>query len=159
MATRPMSRVRGGGAAAEQDDAEQDQGGRDFGDVEGQGLDDQRGADIGAEHHGQGGDQGHRAAGGKTGHHQAGGGAALQDRGDAEAGGEGGQAVAQRGAEPAAQVGAEAALDAGLHHVQAPQQQRDRAGQIEQGPHGRQSPGSGLFLCFGRQVVGGQWLG
>ena len=56
------------------------------------------------------------------------------------------QAVAQRGAEPAAQVGAEAALDAGLHHVHAPQQQRDRAGEIEQGPHGRQFPGPSLRI-------------
>ena len=43
----------------------------------------------------------------------------------------------QRGAEHAAQIGAEGALDAGLHHVHAPQQQGDGAGEIEQGPHRR----------------------
>jgi hypothetical protein len=53
------------------------------------------------------------------------------------AGAEGGQPITQRGAEYAAQIGAEAALNAGLHHVQSPQQQCDRAGKIEQGPHGR----------------------
>ena len=42
------------------------------------------------------------------------------------------EAVAQRAAEHGAQLGAEGALHAGLHHVHAPQQQRDGAGEIEQ---------------------------
>src|SRR6202021_286603 len=63
--------------------------------------------------------------------------AALQDRGHTQAGGEGGQPVVQSAAQPAPQFWAEGALDAGLHHVHAPQQQRDGAGQVEQCPgHG-----------------------
>ena len=50
------------------------------------------------------------------------------------------QAVAEGASEKAPQVGAEGALDAALHHVQAPQQQRDRAGEIDQGQGGAHLP-------------------
>src|SRR5437868_7977050 len=43
------------------------------------------------------------------------------------------QAVAEGASEKAPQVGAEGALDAALHHVQAPEEQRDRTGEIDQG--------------------------
>ena len=42
------------------------------------------------------------------------------------------EAIAQRDAEQAAQPGTERALHAGLHHVDAPQQQGDRAGEFHQ---------------------------
>ena len=42
-----------------------------------------------------------------------------------------GEAVAERLRQHLAQVGAERAQDAGLHHVQAPQQQRDATHQVE----------------------------
>ena len=118
--------------ATEQDDADQDQRRRDLGDVEGQRLDDQRRADVGAEHHRQRRRQIDEAAGGEAGDHQAGRGAALQDRGHAEAGGESGETVAQRRAERVAQLGAEGALHAGARHMHAPQQQRHAAGEIEE---------------------------
>ena len=55
MNTRPRSRARPRHAGT--DDAEQDQHRRDFGDVERQRLDDQRRADIGAQHDRERGDQ------------------------------------------------------------------------------------------------------
>ena len=57
---------------------------------------------------------------------------ALQQRGQAEAGGERAEAVAQRLGEKAAQIGAERAQHAAEHHMQAPQQQRYAAHQIKQ---------------------------
>ena len=86
IATRPRSRGPRLRAAAEHQDAEQDQRRRDRGHVEGQHLDDQRGADIGAEHGGQRRHQVDQPAGGKAGDHQAGRRAALQHRGHAQPG-------------------------------------------------------------------------
>src|SRR6202011_3771903 len=70
---------------------------------------------------------------------QSGGGAALQQRGQAEAGGKGGEAVAQRLGQQQAQVRAERTQNAAVDHVQAPQQQRHAAHQVEKnhGPHAR----------------------
>src|SRR5205814_8242455 len=50
------------------------------------------------------------------------------------------QAVAEGASEKAPQVGAEGALDAALHHVQAPEEQRDRTGEIDQGQGGAHLP-------------------
>ena len=61
----------------------------------------------------------------------AGRGAALKQRGQAEAGGEGGEAVAERLRQQTPQIGAERAQDAAVDHVQAPQQQRHAAHQVE----------------------------
>ncbi len=109
--------------------ADQDQRRRDQHHVERQHLHDQRGADIGAEHHRERRHEIDQAAGGEARGHQPGGGRALQYGGDAEAGEKGAQAVAQRAAENRAQLRSEGALDAALHHVRAPQQQRDGAGE------------------------------
>src|SRR5205814_4255986 len=49
-------------------------------------------------------------------------------------------AVAEGASEKAAQVGAEGALDAALHHVQAPEEQRNRTGDIDQGQGGAHVP-------------------
>jgi hypothetical protein len=68
----------GAAVAAEEQDAEEDQGRREQRDVEGQDGDDERGADIGAEHDGHGGDEADKAAGGKVGGHEACGGARLE---------------------------------------------------------------------------------
>src|SRR5204863_9417972 len=60
-------------------------------------------------------------------------GAALEDGRHADPRRESTQAVAEGASEKAPQVGAEGALDAALHHVQAPEEQRDRTGEIDQG--------------------------
>ena len=80
------------------------------------------------------------AFGGERGGHQRRRRAALQERGEAEAGGEGGEAVAERMREDAPQVRAERAQDAAVDHVQAPQQQRDAAHQIEKNDRAHSSP-------------------
>ena len=119
-------------ADAEGDEADDEQHRRDRRYVEGQILNDQRGADIGAEHDGKRGYQADHAVGRKRGGHQPGRGARLQQRGQAEPGAEGGEAIAQRLAKNAAQIGTERAQHAAEHHVQAPQQQRHAAHQIKQ---------------------------
>ena len=119
-------------ADAEGHEADDEQHRRDRRDVEGQQLHDQRRADIGAEHDGERRHQADQAVGGERCGHQPGRGAALQQRGQAKPGGESGEAIAQRLAEEAAQVGAERAQHAAQDHVQAPQQQRHAAHQIEQ---------------------------
>ena len=123
---------RPGGGAAEHQQADQDQGRRDLGDIEGQDLDDEGRADIGAQHDGERRHELDQTAGGEAGDHEARGRAALENGRHAHAGQEGLEAIAQRIAEEAAQPGAEGALDAGLHHVDAPQQERDRTGEIEE---------------------------
>ncbi len=69
--------ARGCRGAAKQQHAEEDQRSRGRRSVEGEELNDQRGADIGAEHHGQGRHEVDEAAGREAGDHQARGGAAL----------------------------------------------------------------------------------
>ncbi len=120
-------------AVAEQDDPDQHETRRRQADIEGQELHDQRGAEIGAEHDGERRHQIDEPARGEARRHQPGRGAALQYRGDAEPGEERAPAVAEGASEQAPQIGSEGALDAALHHVQAPQQQRNRAGEIDQG--------------------------
>jgi len=119
-------------AAAKQNDADQHKQRGDACDVERQQLHDQRGADIGSEHDRERRHQIDQPAGSKARRHEPGRGAALQYRGDAEAGQESGKPTAKRASEKPAQMRAEAALDAALHHMHAPQQQGDRAGKINQ---------------------------
>ena len=83
-------------------------------------------------------------AGGEARRHQPGRGAALQDRGDAKPGEKGAEPVAEGAPQHAPQMGSEGALDAGLHHMHAPHQERDRAGQIDEG-EGRVHRRSSLF--------------
>jgi hypothetical protein len=121
-----------GGCAAEHDEPDQDEGRRDLGDIERQHLHDQRGTDIGAEHHGKRRNQVHQAAGREAGHHQPGCRAALQDRRRAYAGQECGQAIAERIAEEASELRAEGPLHTRLDHVDAPEQERHRPGQAHE---------------------------
>ena len=58
-------------------------------------------------------------------------GAALQQRGEADAGGKCGEAVPSAPASMQTQVRAERAQNAAVDHVQAPQQQRNAAHQVE----------------------------
>ena len=62
--------------------------------------------------------------------HQRGCRAALQQRGGTDAGEKRGKPVAQCDGEHATEIGAESPQDAGLHHVQAPQQERDAADKV-----------------------------
>ena len=65
-------------AAPKHENADQDEQKRNPGHVKRQHLDDQRGADIGAQHHGQRRHEADQPAGGKGRHHQARGRAALE---------------------------------------------------------------------------------
>ena len=91
--TRPTSLMRERGAAAESDEAEDEENRRHRGDVERQHLNDQRGADIGAEHDRERRHEADQAFGGERTRDQRGRGAALQHRGEADAGGERREAV------------------------------------------------------------------
>ena len=117
---------------AEGEQADDEQHRRHRGDVERQHLHDQRGADIGAEHDGKRRHQRDQAFGGKRTRDQRGRRAALQQRGEAEPGGKRREAVVQRLRQQPPQVRAERAQDAAVDHVQAPQQQRHAAHQVEQ---------------------------
>ena len=131
-------------AAPEGEDADRDQHREDQRDVEGEHLHDQRGADIGAEHDGKGRDELDGAGTGEGHRHQGGCGRGLQQRGDAEPGQEGAEAGAQSAAEEAPQVGAEDPRHAALHHVDAPQQQRDLADDVDQQVRGGHAAPSGF---------------
>ena len=117
---------------AEQQDAYEDERRREGADVERQDLDDERRADIRAQHHGERGRKVDQPDGAEAGHHQGGGGAALQQRRDPQARGERAEAAFERLGEQAAQVRAEHALDARFHHVDAPQQKGDSPRQTEE---------------------------
>jgi hypothetical protein len=101
-------------------------------------LDDQGRADIGAEHDGECRHQTDQAFRGKRTRDQGGRGAALEQRGQPKASGKCGQAVVQPLRQQQPQVGAEGAQNAAVDHMQAPQQQRDAAHQVEknQASHG-----------------------
>ena len=123
----------GRGLGAEIDrDPDQDHDRRQPLHVEGQDLGDQRGPDVGAEHHRQSGGRLDQAAPANEATTRAGGGTALQDAGDADPGEERREAVAQRNPQHVPQLGAEDPLDAGADHARAPQQQRGRAEQLDQ---------------------------
>jgi hypothetical protein len=102
-------------------------------DVEGEHADDQRGADIGAEHDRQRRHEIDEAAGGEPGRHQPRRRARLQQRRDADAGEERRKPMPQRPAQHGPQLHPECALHTGLHHMSAPEQQRDGAGQGRDG--------------------------
>ena len=129
-------------AAAERNETDDEQDGRGRGDVERQHLNDQRGADIGAEHDRERRHQADQPFGGKGTRDQGGRGAALQQRGQAEARDKGGEAVVERLRQQQAQIGAERAQNSAVDHVQAPQQQRHAAHQVEknQASHARPIP-------------------
>ncbi|MGY3359038.1 hypothetical protein ACVWZK_005701 [Bradyrhizobium sp. GM0.4] len=91
-----------------------------------------RRADIGAEHDGERGDQAEQALGCERTREQRGRGAALEQGSKAETGGERVEAVTKRLAEEPSQVRAKGAQNPAVDHVQAPQQQRHAAHQIEQ---------------------------
>src|SRR4051794_17131943 len=66
--------------------------------------------------------------GGKARGHQPGRGAALQYRGNPDPGQKGPETVSHSARQQSPQVGSVGALNAALDHVDAPKQQRDRAG-------------------------------
>ena len=117
--------------AAEGDQADDEQYGRDGGDVERQDLHDQRGADIGAEHDGERGDEADEPLRRKRARDQRRRGAALEQGSQTKAGAKGGEAVAQGLCQQQAQIRSERAQDPAVDHMQAPQQQRDAAHQVE----------------------------
>ena len=135
-ATRPMMNSTGATAAILNDRS----------------LHDQRGADIGAEHDRKRRHQADQSFRGERARDQRGGGAALEQRGEAEAGGKGGEAVVQRLRQQQPQVGTERAQDSAVDHMQAPQQQRHAAHQIEQnhGSHDRLLPGHSILRVQAR---------
>ena len=116
---------------AESDEAEDEENGRDRGDVEREHLNNERGADIGAQHDGKCRHEADQTFRRERARDQRSRSAALQDRGEADAGGERLEAIAQRLRQQPPQVGAERAQDAAVDHVQAPQQQRHAAHQVE----------------------------
>jgi hypothetical protein len=121
----------GASPAAERQESDDEQDRRRGRHIEGENLNDQRRADVGAEHDGERGHQRDHAFRREGGGHQAGGGAALQERGEAETRAEGGKTVAQSFGEEGTEIGAEGAHDAALDHVQAPKQQCCAAHQVE----------------------------
>ena len=95
MKTRPTSLIRERAPTRKATRPMRNRTGASGGDVERQDLHDQRGADIGAEHDRERRDQADQALGGEGTGDQGGRGAALQQRGEADARRKGGEAVAQ----------------------------------------------------------------
>ena len=89
------------------------------------------GADVGAEHHRQGGAGGDQVLADEGGDDQAGGGARLHQAGDAEPGDQGAEAVAEAERQDPAQVLPEHPQHAGADDVRAPDEQGDRGEEIE----------------------------
>ena len=117
--------------AAEEDDAAEHEERREGRDVEGQKLDHQGGADIGAQHHSQRRRQFDQPGAGEGGQHQGRGRRALQGDGDRRPCARGLDPIGERAPQECAQSRAECPLHAGLHHVHAPQEQGGEAGQVE----------------------------
>ena len=135
-----------GRACAKRDHADEKEQRRERGDVEGQHLHDQRRADVCAEHRGERWNQRDKPACGEGRNHERGRSAALKDRRDAKTRRERLQPAAKSPRQDSPELAAERALNAALHHVNAPEQQGDRAGKIEksQGPvHRLAHPSSG----------------
>jgi hypothetical protein len=99
--------------------------------IHSQDLNDKRGPDIGAEHDRQRRHQTDQAFGREGARDQGGRGAALQKRGQADAGRKRREAVAQSFRQQPTEVRAEGTQNAAADHVQAPQQQRHAAKQVE----------------------------
>jgi hypothetical protein len=75
----------------------------------------------------------------------------LQHCRDAQAGRERLEAVAEGVAQRSSQVGTEGTIHSGLHHVDAPDQQGDRSGEIDQrqgGVHANPSNGSTCLAAW-----------
>ena len=122
-----------------------DQQRREGGDVEGEQLDHQGRADVGAQHDRQRCGERDETAGRERGEHQRGGGGALQGERDRRAGARRLEAVGERACQEGAKPRAERPLHAGLHHVHAPEQQGGEAGQVEDDEakgDGRRPPGA-----------------
>ena len=137
--------------AAESDEASGDKQGEDQSDVEGEHLNDQRRADIGAEHHRQCRHQVDQPGGGQRRCHQGGRGARLQDGGDAESREKRAPARGQAAGEDAPDVGAERAHHARLDHVDPPQQQGDLADDVDEDAGGRHAFVILLTAVFARR--------
>jgi len=120
-------------AAPEHEHADQDEQERNLGYIERQHLDDQRSANVGAQHDRQGGHKVDKTSCGECGNHQSCGGAALKYRCYAQPGQEAFEPVAERIAQDTPELRSEGARDAGLHHVHAPNQQRNRTSEIDEG--------------------------
>ena len=143
-------------AAAEGDEADDEQHRCDGGDVERQNLHDQRGADVGPEHDRQRRHQADQAFGSEGTGDQCGRRAALEQRGQAEPGAKGGEAVVERFRQQEAQVGTECAQGAAVDHMQAPQQQRHAAHSIEKnhGSHAHAHPESSRTVRLSANAAG-----
>ena len=116
-------------------------------------LHDERRADIRAEHHRERRDELDRASAGQRHHHQRRRRRGLQRRRHAEPDDEGAEPRAQPAPERAAKIGAEDARDAALHHVDAPEQQRDLADQVDQDMRRGHRPAVPIALC-GLLIIG-----
>ena len=131
-AYRHAPEIAGAGrACAKRDHADEKQQRRERGDVEGQDLHDQRRADVCAEHRGERRNQRDKPACGEGRNHERGRRAALEDRRDAKTRRESLQPSAKSPRQDSPELAAERALNAALHHVNAPEQQGDSAGKIE----------------------------
>jgi hypothetical protein len=119
-------------ARDEEDHADEDQERREPGQVEREHHCHQAGADVGAEHHRQGGAGGDQVLADEGGDDQAGGGARLHQAGDAEAGEQGADAVAEAVRQDPAQVLPEHPQHAGADDVRPPDQQGDRGEEVEE---------------------------
>ncbi len=94
-------------------------------------MHDQRRTHIGAQHGGQGRNQGDHAGGGKAGNHQPGGGTALDGGRNGRSGNKSTAGTPQGMTHPDAQFGTKGALHTALHHVDTPQEQGDITPEIE----------------------------
>ena len=93
----------------------------------------QRRANVGAEHHGKCRHQVYEAAGCEASYHKASGRAALHDSRHTNTGQKRLEAVAKGSAQEASELCSEDTLHASLDHVHPPQQERNGAGEVEQG--------------------------
>src|SRR6266404_3763755 len=118
-------------AAAEGDQAENGENGSGGGNVERQDLNNQRGPNIRTEHDCKRRHQTDQTFGSERARDQGGRGAALQQGCQADARCKGGEAVLQGFRQKQTEIGAESAQNSAVNHVQAPQQQRDAAQQVE----------------------------
>ena len=123
--------------------------------VEAEQLDDQRRADIGAEHGEQAGRAADDARPGEGADDERDRGGALQADGQGRPGADGKQRIAQDGAQPVAQHVAIGALDACAHHARGKQQQRDRAGKMQQDERAAHGRAAGRPASAGAQSVRG----
>jgi hypothetical protein len=118
-------------AGEEKHDADEDQERRQPGQVERQHDRHDRGADVGAEHHGQRRRSPDEALAGECRDDERGGRTALDQGGDAQSSEKRRETVADALAQHAAQVAAVEAQDPGAHDMRAPDEQRHAGQQVE----------------------------